>query len=184
MKKCYDNSLKIMFQGEEMLTMIIKTFIKEFPDAINSKIENYSKKGIAKKDDKRWSFIDTGKAFSISLGDTSTSCKDFMNLYVSSLSDEKIAGWPRFETEKLIGYITLYLYDDKNRKEKPLQLNYDYHLRKVDKKFYMSITTNVNGYLKDNAEKIERYGLKEVHENVVNSGPYQIDVTEILNNIR
>ena len=180
MKKYYKNSLDMMLQGDDMLASIIKNFVDEFPESFKNKINNHNKKGTAIRDDKKWVYEDNGGSFSVSLGDTSNSCKDYMNLYLKSMTDEFIKEWPRFDSEKLVGYITLYLYGTRSQKEKPLQVNYDFHVTKLDNKLFMTISTNVNGSIKDNAEKIERYGLKEIHERVALGRYYPIDTTEIL----
>ena len=86
--------------------------------------------------------------------------------------------WPRFEGERLIGYITMYLYPTEGR-GKPLIVSYDYYVKKIDKKVMLTITTNVNSENKDNGDRLEAYGLLGVQQDVIN-GYYQVDTNQIL----
>ena len=73
----------------------------------------------------------------------------------------------------------VHQYDETNQKRKPAQVNYDFYVRRVGKKLMMNVTTNFNGHLKDNRALLEKYGMVEMHENVV-AGYYEIDTSKIL----
>lgn len=179
MKRSYENTLKVIYQGDPDLAELIRGYIEKFPKAISDKMAAYKPKGVAIEDGKRWSYEDSDSKLSISLEKANDSHKEHMILYLTSIIDEKLRCWPRFEGEKLIGYITLFLYDETNQKSKPAQVNYDFYVRRVGKKLMMNVTTNFNGHLKDNRALLEKYGMAEMHENVV-AGYYEIDTSKIL----
>ena len=180
MKKRYENTLQLMCQGNEDLSKIINDFVDNFPEAIKSKIKDRKQKGIAVSDDKRWVFIEGKNDFSVSVGkNSSSSSKDYMNLYLTGIDDERLKLWPRFEGEKLVGYVTIYLYDDENKRAKPLQLNYDFYVKRIDKDLYVTVTSRFNSVYKENARLLEKYGLTEIHNSIL-QGYYKVDVKKIL----
>lgn len=179
MKKTYENTIAMMTQGDQMLAELLSKYISEFPDLLVSKIEKRKKDGIVFKDNKRWMFEDNENELSISVGKNDASCKDIMSLLITSTTDERLKSWPKFEGERLIGSITFYLYNPNNRKEKPLRASYDFYAKRIEKSIVMTISTNVNASFKENAERLEEYGLSEIHHNIINNH-YVLDVDRIL----
>ena len=182
MRKEYKNTIQVMSQGDEGLAKVIKAFVDSFPKSLNDKLEAHKKRGITTTEEKRWVFEEHGNELSVSLGkNNSTSSKDYMNMFVVGISDEQLKHWPKYEGEKMIGFVTIYLYNENNKREKPLQLSYDFYVRRVEKKLVMSISTNFNAAYKENAERLEAYGLSDIHNNIINSY-YVIDTEKILQN--
>lgn len=182
MRKEYKNTIQVMSQGDEGLAKLMQSFVNGFPKLFKDKLEAHKKRGIASTEDKRWVFEEHGNELSISMGkNNSSSSKDYMNMFVVGISDEQLRHWPKHEGEKMIGYVTLYLYNENNKREKPLQLSYDFYVRRVEKKLVMNISTNFNAAYKENAERLENYGLSDIHNNIINSY-YVIDTEKILQN--
>lgn len=178
MKLKYKNALGIMCQGEQGLAKVIQKFVDEFPEAFQRKINLGRENGITSKEGKRWEFEEEGNEFSASLGSSKNPSKDYVSLWLKGISNDDMTCWPRFEGERLIGYITMYLYPTEGR-GKPLIVSYDFYVKKVEKNVVMTISTNVNSEDKDNADRLEAYGLSEIHQNVLN-GFYKIDTKQIL----
>lgn len=179
MRKDYENSLKMMMQGDEDLAVIIKNFVDRFPPSLVKKINESKRKGIVISEDRRWIFEDNGKEFSISLGGSGNSNKDYMSMYLASTPDEKLKNWPKFEGEKLVGYITIYMQDKSKRGSKPIRVTYDFYARRIEKKLLMNVTTNLNASFKDNEEMLQYYGLSGIHQRVTN-GYYEVDTSKIV----
>ncbi len=178
MKLKYKNALGIMYQGEPTLTKVIQKFVDEFPEAFQRKINLGRENGITSKEGKRYEFEESGNEFSVSLGSSTNCSKEYINLWLKGISNDDMTCWPRFEGERLIGYITMYLYPTEGR-GKPLIVSYDYYVKKIDKKVMLTITTNVNSENKDNGDRLEAYGLLGVQQDVIN-GYYQVDTNQIL----
>ena len=179
MKRDYNNTLEIIYQTDPDLANIIRGFVEGFPSILNDKINAGRKKGTACKDSKQWNYEENGNQFMVSLGKKSSSYKDYMSLYLKGIPCDMLKNWPRFEGEKLIGYVTLYLYEEKGHRGTPLQVTYNFYAKKVEKSVLVTTTTNVNGAFKDNAERLALYGLSEIHEKI-GQGYYKIDTDKIL----
>ena len=179
MRIYYNNTLEMMYQCNEELANLISKFVKSFPDALTKKIDDRKNKGIVTKDGKRWEFEDNGKEFSISVGKDTNSSKDYMSLFLSTVTDNNLEHWARFEGERLIGYVTLYLYDEKNPRAKALPVMYDFYAKRIDDKIFVEISTNVSSANRDNAARLEQYGILDMHRNII-EGHYEIDAKSIL----
>lgn len=184
MKMEYENSLQMMFCGDEGLKEIIQKFIGSFPESFKKKIDAKKEKGIVLHNGKRWVFEDLGDELCISVGSESNPNKDYMSLYLKGISNENMRLWPRFDGEKLIGFVVVYMHNKENQKDKPMQVNYDYYAKRngdLDKIVYMNITTRFNSHFKGNEERLEEYGLNDIHKRVGNR-PYKIDTKAIVEN--
>ena len=102
-----------------------------------------------------------------------------MNLCIVGLKRDYLENWPRFESEKLIGYITIYLYDKDKKRGEPVQLTYNFNVRKVNDELVMYVTTKFNAYYKENAKLLEDYGFTDMHENI-SKGYYKINLEKII----
>ena len=105
-----------------------------------------------------------------------------MNLYLTAVSTEDMSVWPRFEGERLIGYVTFYLYPTEG-KGKPTQAKYEFYAKKVDKDVVVTIFPSAHSEIKEVAERLERYGLSGIHQRVLN-GKFKVDTKGILNKNR
>ena len=182
MKLKYKNALGIMYQGEPTLTKVIQKFVDEFPEAFQRKINLGRENGITSKEGKRYEFEDSNNEFTVSLGSSTNSSKEYVNLYLKGISNDDMTCWPRFEGERLIGYLTMYLYPKEGR-GKPVIVSYDYYVKKVNKQVVLNITTNVNSENKETGERLEAYGLLGVQHDVINSF-YVVDTNKILSDNR
>ena len=179
MRYDYDNALKMMLQGDEDLAKLIQTFIAEFPERLTSKIEARKKHGIVIEGKKRWVYEETPASFNISVGKAADTCKDYMSLHLKSVTQEKLKNWPKYVGEELIGYFTIYLYDKEKPKKTPMRTSYDFLCKRVEKDIFMRITTNVTRVVKEEAELLEKYGLNEIQEGIINNN-YKIDIEKVL----
>lgn len=179
MKINYENTMKIMLQGEENLARIINEIFDGFPKSLKDKINLGRACGNARKDGKYWDFEDNGEEFTLSIGKQGTTCKDIISVYLKGVSTDMIKSWPRHEGEKLIGYITFHLYNPQNRKEKPIQANYDFTVKRIEKMLVMEIKSNANASFEDVAKRLEENGLSEIHSNIIDSH-YVVDLNKIL----
>lgn len=184
MKVNYENTIQMMLQGEENLSKVINEIFNSFPKSLKDKVNLGRACGSAAKENKYWDFEDNGEEFTLSMGKQQYStCKDTVSLYLKGISNDTLKTWSRHDGEKLIGYITFYLYNRENRKEKPLQVNYDFIVKKIEKKLIMQIKSNVNASFENVANRLEENGLSEIHSNVIDSH-YIIDTTRILDKKR
>lgn len=179
MKIKYENTIQMMLQGEENLAKAINEVFESFPKVLKEKINFGRECGSASKGNKYWDFEDNGNEFTLSIGKLGSSCKDTVSVYLTSVSNDMLKGWPRDEGEKMIGYITFFLYNQENRREKPLQVNYDFIAKRIEKRIVMEIKSNVNASFEDVAKKLEENGLSEIHSNIIDAH-YVIDTNKIL----
>lgn len=183
MKQKYNNAYEMMSKCDESLSKYIKEFVEKFPQALSRKIELGNETGIVVKNEKRWEFQDNGHEFSVSVGHPKNDNKDYMSVLFGTVTNDDLSCWPRFESERSIGYITFYLYDMESKRKLPIQARYDFVVKKVNGKVMMFVITNINAAYKEVAEKLDAYGLREMHENVIQRS-YVIDTKAILDKNR
>jgi len=179
MKCNYEYALGMMKQGNQEMAEIITKFFDSIPEDLAKKIHLGKEKGTARKESKSWIYEDDGTELAISVGEAKNANKDYMGLLLAGVTKNELEQWPRFQGDKLIGYLSIYLYGN-NQKERPRQVVYEYYARRVDKKIIMHIKTNINASYKDTANKLEKLGLSEMHQKIINEY-YEIDVDKILN---
>jgi len=182
MRLRYENALGIMCNCDEELSGLINQFVDNFPESLVKKIDSRRENGTTIKEDKRWEFADNGREFSLSMGDAKKFSKDYMNLYLTAVSSEDMALWPRFDGERLIGYITFFLYPKEGR-EKPTQATYEFYAKKVEKDVIVKILPSANSEIKEVGERLKNYGLDGIQQRVLNR-KYKVNTKEILENNR
>ena len=178
MRLRYENALSMMCECDEELGGLIRRFVESFPEALKKKIEARREEGVATNGEKRWEFVDDGRDFSVSVGDSKNYNKDYMNLYLTSVSTEDMSLWPRFDGDRLIGYVTFYMYPVEGR-GKPTQDKFEFYAKRVDKDVVITIIPSAHSEVKEVAERLERYGIAEIHQRILN-GKFKVDTKALL----
>lgn len=177
----YDNALKLMLAANEELAKRINEFIEKIPDRVKKKIEEHYEQGKVVHEGNIWSFYNSGKDLSISVGSEKNNNRDYMSLYLNLLHREDLSSMRSYNEEKLVGFVVFYLYGD-HRKTKPLQLNYDVYVCKKQNRHLLTLSTRVNPYFKDNAQLIKDNGFDEVVKSISNKRCFTINLDEVLPN--
>ena len=170
----YDIALNLMCSTDEELAEIITSFVTAVPSSMQKKIQKFEKEDSRTKENKIWAYSNDGTHLSLSVGDSNNSSKDYMSMCVRNVKKSEADDLGRHSSEILLGYITLFL-NSRIRKEKAVQLTYNFYLKKAKNNYYIEIKCDRNNYLSDRMHLIEMNGLKSLVERFANgSGVYPI----------
>ena len=77
MKRSYENTLKVIYQGDPDLAELIRGYIEKFPKAISDKMAAYKPKGVGPKQQLLVSLTLQSKSLFYSVISPCNCCKDF-----------------------------------------------------------------------------------------------------------
>ena len=175
----YDVALAMMLQGEEGVSKRIQQFVDKMPEKLMKKIKSGKDEATCNDEGKRWEFYDSGDSLSIVVGSVNNESKDYMAIHLRSVEDSAINKLLPFFGEVQVGFVTFYLYNPDNKRQKPIQLTFDAVVRKGRQNHLISFNTRMNPFISENKEIIEKNGFVDLFEEQIAKGASVIDMSKV-----
>ena len=175
----YSNSLNLILASDEILKGKILEVIKKMPEEMKDAIAKDKDVDLIKKNGVAWNCVNTDEDLSISVGDAKKCSKEYMNLYLRNIGEDRLKKMASSNDYEFLGFVTFYI-DDLNPRKKAAQLRYDFYIERQSGDYYLRIKTSMNTQTSENKEKIENGGYTDLVNSIASKRAVKVKLSDIV----